>query len=637
MTAPANALGRVSVDLFTQKARFDGKGLNQSSDLFGPQEQVILYVQVLKDDFPVNEILVTYEIDGPLNRPSELKFYQTAQTNFSGMALTTFSLATINETDSFGTWVVSARIEVDGVAYGDSLSFKVDWLIELISVRTLDGNLSEKNFFSNGGFIGFEIILRNNAMTKRAAILRITVFDELHVVVNTSRIDNDLIIPPNKKIQYIFGNLYIPKFAVPGNATITVAATDENLISYCPQVSKGFFIVTVNPIFPEFVDAFVYVECVPTKAQPGEEVTITVWVRNEGTIRLNNIQVQTFVDSYRLDARTVASLDSYQSQNFSITWNTQGFAQKSYNITSQTQTFPGEADLTDNSYSCAVVLETAESELIHDIQIKNVTCSKNEVASGEIVEIFVVVKNVGNATESSDVRVYYNGILIQQLSFSILEPGMEITVTFHWDTKGVPDGTYRITAEAEPVSGEANTDDNTYIDGQVKIEGQIHVIVDVAVTALSASPSVSEACAPIQIAATVENLGNTAQTFTVEFRYDELPITSVNVYFLAPGGKQNLTVTWNTLFVMEGNYTVKAYIPPLNGERNTTNNLYVDGTVSIRKPQFQQLLPLLFAAFAIILLAAVLLLLLLFYSRRRRRRRKRKMVSYYVVVARPHI
>ena len=637
MTESAHALGRVSVDLFTQKAPFDGKGLNQSSDLFGPQEQVILYFQVLEDNHPLNEILVTYEIDGPLNRPSELKFYQTAQTNISGMARTTFSLATINETDSFGTWVVSARIEVDGATYGDSLSFKVDWLIELISVRTLDGNFSEKNFFSNGGFIGFEIILRNNAMTKRAAILRITVFDELHVVVNTSRIDDDLIIPPNKRIQYIFGNLYIPKFAVPGNATITVAATDENLISYCPQVSKGFFIVTVNPIFPEFVDAFVYVECVPAKAQLGQEVTITVWVRNEGTTRLNNIQVQTYVDSFRLDARTVASLNSYQSQNFSITWNTQGLAQRSYNITSQIQIFPGEADLTDNSYSCDVELVIAEPGLIHDIKIENVTCSKSEVAAGEIVEIFVVVENVGNATESSDVRVYYDEILIQKIPFSFLEPGREVALTFHWNTTGVPEGTYRITAEAEAVSGEANIDDNTYIDGQVRIKGQAYVVVDVAVIALSASPSVSEACAPIQIAATVENLGNTAQSFTVEFRYDELPITSVNVYFLVPGGKQNLTVTWNTFFVMEGNYTVKAYIPPLADEENITNNLYVDGTVSIKKPQFQQLLPLLSATFAIILLAGVFLLLLLFYSRRRRRRRKRKILSYYIVVARPHI
>jgi len=636
MVVPAHALGSVSVDLFTQKAPFDGKGANQSSDLFGPQEQVELYFQVLEDNLPLNEILVTYKIDGPLNRPSELEFYQTAQTNSSGIALTTFSLASINQTDSFGTWVVSARIEVGGVIYSDNLSFQVGWLVELISVRTLDGNLSAKDIFSNGGFIGFEVILRNNAMTRKTAILRISVFDELHIVANASTIDNDLIIPPNKKNQYIFGKLYIPKSAVPGNATITVAATDENMVPYCPQISKSFFITTQNPIFPEFVDAFVYAECAPTKAQPGQEVTITVWVRNEGTTVLKNIQVQTYADSSLLDARTIASLDSYQSQKFSITWNTQGLAPKNYNITSQIQTFPDEADLTDNSFSCNVKLETAGPEIVHDIQVKNVTCSKNEVTAGEIVEIYVVVKNVGNATESSEVSVFYDESLIQRISFSELEPGGEVSLTFHWNTTDVLEGTYGITAVAEPVLGEVNTRDNTYVDGKVKVKGPPHAIVDVAVTALSASPSVSEANVPIQIAATVENLGNTPQNFRVEFYYNESLITTVNVYSLAPGGKQNLTVTWGTLLVMEGNYTIKAYIPPLADEENITNNLYVDGTVSIRKLPFQQLIILLPAAFVLVLFAGIFLLFLLFYCRRRRRRKK-KILSYYTVVARPHI
>jgi len=475
-TTLGQASGSVSVDLFTQKTPFDGKGLNQSSDLFGPQDLVILYAQTLEGNLPLNGVLVTYEIDGPINRSSELKFYQTAKTNSSGIAQTTFSLAIINETESFGTWVVSARVEAGGRIYGDSLSFQVDWPVELISVETLDGNLSEKGMFSNGGFIGFEITLKNNALTKKTTDLAITVFDELQVAVSASRIGKDLIIPPNKKIQHIFGKVYIPKFAVPGRATITAAAIDKDGVSYCPQVTKDFFITSGNPIFPEFVDAFVYVECVPTKAQLGQNVTVTVWVRNEGTVVLNNILVRTYVDSSVLDARTIASLDPYQSQKFAIIWNTQGLAQKNYNITSQIQPFPDEADLTDNSFSCNVELKTARPEIIHDIQVKNVTCSKNEVNTGEIVEIYVVVKNVGNATESCDVSVFYDESLIQQIPFSEVEPRRELSLTFYWNTNGVPEGTYRITAVAKPVPGEVNIRDNTYVDGEVNVKGPAHVL-----------------------------------------------------------------------------------------------------------------------------------------------------------------
>jgi len=634
-TTPAQASGNVSVDLFTQKTLFDGKGLNQSSDLFGPQEQVILYAQTLKENLPLNGILVTYTIDGPVNRPSELNFYQTAKTNSSGIAQTSFSLATMNETDAFGTWVVSARVEVEGRICHDNLSFQVDWQVELISVRTLDGNLTERNYFSNGGFIGFEVKLKNNALTKKVAVLRITVFDELHIAVNTSRMDHDLVIPPNKKTQYIFGNLYLPKSAFPGRATITAAATDENNISYCPQVTKEFFITTQDPIFPEFVDAFVYTECAPMKAQPGQEVTITVWVRNEGTLVLKNIQVQTYVDSSQLDVRTIAQLDPYQSQKFSITWNTQGLPQKSYNITSQIQTFPSEADLSDNSHSCIFGLRLPGQENVHDVSIVNVDCSRSEVIQGEIVEIHVTVRNKGEIKESTNVTVFYDDTLIQGIPVSNLEPTTEAALTFYWNTTDVPEGTYVITAVAEPVPGEVNIADNTFHDGEVKVESQAHAVHDVAVTAVSAYPNSSETSDLIQIFATVKNLGGVPENFKVMFYYDESLITTVDVYSLSPKASRNLTVIWGTSLMKEGNYTIKAYIPPIAGEENTANNLYVDGTVWIRQTQFPQLILILCVTFALLFLASILLFVLLCYGRRRRRRKKTR--SYYVVVARPHI
>jgi hypothetical protein len=634
-TTPAQASGNVSVDLFTQKTLFDGKGLNQSSDLFGPQEQVILYAQTLKENLPLNGILVTYAIDGPINRPGELNFYQTAKTNSSGIGQTSFSLGTMNETDAFGTWVVSARVEVEGRIYHDNLSFQVDWQVELISVRTLDGNLSERNYFSNGGFIGFEVKLKNNALTKKVSVLRITVFDELHIAVNTSRMDHDLVIPPNKKTQYIFGNLYLPKSAFPGRATITAAATDENNISYCPQVTKEFFITTEGPIFPEFVDAFVYVECAPMKAQPGREVTITVRVRNEGTLVLKNIQVQTYVDSSQLDVRTIAQLDPYQSQKFSITWNTQGLPQKSYNITSQIQTFPSEADLSDNSYSCIFELRLPGQENVHDVSIVNVDCSKNEVIQGEIVEIHVTVRNNGEINESTNVTVLYDDTLIQGIPVSNLEPTAEAALTFYWNTTHVPEGTYVITSVVEPVPGEVNIVDNTFHDGEVKVESQVHAVHDVAVTTVSAYPNSSETSVLIQIFATVKNLGGVPENFKVMFYYDESLVTTVDVYSLSPKASRNLTVIWDTSLVMEGNYTIKAYIPPIAGEENTANNLYVDGTVWIRQTQFPQLVLILSVTFALVFLASIFLFVLLCYGRRRRRRKKTR--SYYVVVARPHI
>jgi hypothetical protein len=229
----------------------------------------------------------------------------------------------------------------------------------------------------------------------------------------------------------------------------------------------------------------------------------------------------------------------------------------------------------------------------------------------------------------------YDDTLIQGIPVSNLEPTAEAALTSYWNTTHVPEGTYVITAVAEPVPGEVNIVDNTFHDGEVKVESQVHAVHDVAVTTVSAYPNSSETSVLIQIFATVKNLGGVPENFKVMFYYDESLITTVDVYSLSPKASRNLTVIWGTSLMKEGNYTIKAYIPPIAGEENTANNLYVDGTVWIRQTQFPQLILILSVTFALLFLASIFLFVLLCYGRRRRRRKKTR--SYYVVVARPHI
>jgi len=50
---------------------------------------------------------------------------------------------------------------------------------------------------------------------------------------------------------------------------------------------------------------------------------------------------------------------------------------------------------------------------------------------------------------------------------------------------------------------------------------------------------------------------------------------------LESGASTTLTFTWNTTGFAYGNYTLWAYAEPVEGETDTTDNLYVDGTVQI--------------------------------------------------------
>jgi hypothetical protein len=464
----ANGESGIFIDLFTQKAPFDGRGINQSSDMFGPQEEVTLYTLVLQNGVPFNGTLVTYEVQGPINASKDIRFYQTAATNSSGIAQTEFSLAVINQTDAFGTWTATASVQVEGKTYSDILTFSVDYIVKIVFIRTLNENLTETKNFGDGGYVGFEIALQNNAMVKKNTTLAITVFDELGVPVNSSQI-HDLIIPPGHRIQYVYGNSLISKFAVPGNATIIAVALDNNLVAYGPEVSAEFSIQPFNPIFPDFVDLSVYVEASPTIVEAGKMVKITLLVTNQGTVTLEDFNATLEMNDSLLNSYFIRSLGPYQDLEFEFYWNTSGFSEGTYIFTAMVPVFQHEADLSDNAYSCQVGVMAKKPTIVHDIEVTYANCSKNEVYQGEIVSITVVIRNNGNLTESTNVSVYYDDVLIEKRLVSELLAATGQVTVFQWNTTNVPNGTYEIIAKADPVEGEMNVANNVYYDGFVQI------------------------------------------------------------------------------------------------------------------------------------------------------------------------
>jgi hypothetical protein len=468
-SASASSESGIYVDLFTQKAPFDGRGINQPSDTFGPQEQVKLYALVLRDGAPVNDTLVTYEVLGPANASGDTRFFQTAETNSSGIARTEFSLAVVNQTEAIGTWTATASIQVEGKTYSDRTAFKVDYIIRIISIRTLNGNLTETKNFGEGGYVGFEIALENNARIKKNTTLAITVFDELGVPVSASQI-HDLIIPPGQRIQYFYGSIPIPNLAVPGNATITAVALENTLVAYGPQVSADFSIQPFNPIFPNFIDACVYVEASPTIVEAGGTVMISLLVTNQGTVSLNDFYTTLAVNDSLSSSYFISFLGPYQSQAFEFNWNTTGLSEGIYVITAEVPAFPHEANLSDNTYSLQVEVMAKKPTTVHDIEVAYANSSENEVYQGETVILTMGVRNNGNFTESTNASVYYDGALIERRPVQELLPETEQIIVFEWNTTNVPNGTYQIIAKADPVEGETNLANNIYYDGSVQIK-----------------------------------------------------------------------------------------------------------------------------------------------------------------------
>ncbi len=92
----------------------------------------------------------------------------------------------------------------------------------------------------------------------------------------------------------------------------------------------------------------------------------------------------------------------------------------------------------------------------HDIIVTELTLSDNRPREGDVVSIGVTVLNNGTLTETFDVEVSYDTVLIGTQTVSLLDAGNTDSLVFTWNTTGVPLGSHTIKAEALPVEGEMN-------------------------------------------------------------------------------------------------------------------------------------------------------------------------------------
>ena len=114
---------------------------------------------------------------------------------------------------------------------------------------------------------------------------------------------------------------------------------------------------------------------------------------------------------------------------------------------------------------------TAQAQDIHDVAITMVTVSQNSVVQGETVYINVTVENQGDFTETFNVTVYADSLIVDlPQTVSDILPSTSMVLLFTWNTSTVSEGIYTIKATASTVPFEIDTADNTYINGNVTVK-----------------------------------------------------------------------------------------------------------------------------------------------------------------------
>jgi hypothetical protein len=334
--APVSAKSGAVIDVFTQKTP-SGKGINQSSDGFEPQELVVLYANVTYNEDPVVNENVGFQVNDPtgatvLNRGMA--------TGANGIATVSFRLPT-NVT--FGTWIAIAKVEVSSEKVQDTLTFRVGWMIRITNIATLDAELKPQTRFLRQDVIVFNITVENIALTNKSSTITIDVQDAARYPIIHSELTN-LVFPPGK--NYVISSSQVPITATIGLATVSAGAytapPESGGILYSPAIASTFDIITrdiaVTAVIPS-----------KTIVQRGEVDEITVKVKNKGN-ETESFNVTVYYDSVSIGKQYVSNLAPSNETQILFEWNTSDVLPGNYRITAVAGPVKGEIEIYDNTY-----------------------------------------------------------------------------------------------------------------------------------------------------------------------------------------------------------------------------------------------------------------------------------------------
>ncbi|MEM2129113.1 MAG: hypothetical protein QXZ70_00790 [Candidatus Bathyarchaeia archaeon] len=235
------------IDVFTNKAPFDGRGINKASDAFEPQELVRLYALVTFNEEPIPNRLVAFQINNPPNSFRNMTIISVNITDYEGIATFCFRIPWPYENAEqiiFGEWKVVATVNVDGEVVMDTLTYQVEWIIQITDAQTLNAELEPQTEFRREERIIFNLVIKNIAMTAKNATIIIDVKDSSdYSIIHIKEIQN--FQPGENYIQIVSE---IPTVATIGRAIISIAALtappEYGGTPYCPPVSLQIDIVT---------------------------------------------------------------------------------------------------------------------------------------------------------------------------------------------------------------------------------------------------------------------------------------------------------------------------------------------------------------------------------------------------------
>ena len=195
---------------------------------------------------------------------------------------------------------------------------------------------------------------------------------------------------------------------------------------------------------------------------------------------------------------------------------------------------------------------------IHDVAALSQIPSPTTVTQGDHVNIQVVVENQGTQTESFDVTCYFDTSVVGTLHVTNLAAGHSTTLSFDWDTAGVPPATYAIKAWADSGAVITETDEkDNWCTATATVTIKKPKVHDVAATSQDPDQNTVKQGTIVNVNVKVENFGDFPETFDVTCYFDSTAIGTKSVN-LEPHDLTIVSFAWDTTGVSSGVYYIKA-------------------------------------------------------------------------------
>ena len=440
------------VDAYTQKAPYNGVGINQPSDPFSPNEKVIIYAKVTYNGWPCASQLVTFAMLPP---SSDFPFILSNWTDENGIAICVFR-AHLNY---MGQWTVNVTTSIGADIFSyDVLTFNVTWVVNIEHVQILDKDFSPKDTFIHGETVNIGLELENEALSPKNVTIEATFFDSAGTCIMNAT-DTTEVFHGNNTVFIIGGK--IPSWAMPGNASLAINIYDRppelGGQPYSPGVSETFRIGLTDLAIVEFAAS-------PTQVRMGEPVKLTIKVRNEGE-SAQTFNLRIFVNESLTNELPVKDLEAGSQRIVILTLNTSDMSVGTYIVKAYIPPVYGEKDISDNEKTVSIHVIVIPP----DIAITSVSVDRTEITIGENLTFYVSVLNNGSSAEDFSLYIRLNETDVISFFVEGLAPNEERYLTIMFNTSEMAEGRYILKAYVPPILGEENVQNNEYIDGIVTL------------------------------------------------------------------------------------------------------------------------------------------------------------------------